>query len=251
MKSENMLVISGLEPTGRSGLLLDVRVARHYELSPVALATCTTSQFKKSFWVNPESPEKLAQAIQNSLPYVKSIKIGLVPTPDVANAIADVISAHKANIKAIYDPVLVSSSGYPLFWGGAYDSLFVLIQEVDLITPNFIEAKMLANINSENPENLCDALIERGAKSVLLKGGHLKEKGVDYLHDGEKLTRIEPEKILDFSIRGSGCLISTAIAAEFAKGKKLSDAVVSAKKFFESAAQKVIELFGEYAFDIR
>lgn len=251
MSDKKILIISGLEPTGKSGLLLDVRVARSYGFLPIALATCTTNQFEKSFWVNPESPEKLAQAILEFLPYVKSIKVGLVPTPVIADAIADAISSREADIKAVYDPVLYSSASHPLFWGGTYESLLSLVKVVDLITPNFIEAKMLADLDLENPESLCNALIERGAKAVLLKGGHLKEKGVDYLHDGKKLVRIEPSKLLDFPIRGSGCLLSCAIAAELGRGKKLLDAVVNAKKFFESSAQTAIELFGEYTFDIR
>jgi len=251
MRQEKILLISGLEPSGAAGLLLDVRVIRHFGFLPIALATCTTSQIKgRVFWINPENPEKLIHSIIEFLPHVTAIKIGLVPTPDIANSIAAAIKDRPASVNVVFDPVLISSADNIMFWGGTYDSLFKLIEQVNLITPNFLEAKKLANIESDDPKSLCENLILRSAKAVLLKGGHLNEKGVDYLHDGNELITIEPEKKFDFSIRGSGCLLSSAIAAEIAKGKNLIDAAISAKRFFENSAQTATDLFGEYVFDI-
>jgi len=250
MGCESVLIVSGLEPSGAAGLLLDVQVIRRLGFWPIALATCTTCQLKgKVFWVNPESPEKLARAIAGYLPYVKAVKIGLVPTPPVAGAIAEAMKG-RGDIRAVFDPVLSTSAGEPTFWGGTYDSLFRLMTEVELVTPNLHEAKALAGTGSDDPEVLCRAVVGRGARAVLLKGGHSAERGVDLFFDGKRLVRVEPEAAIDSDIRGSGCLLSSAIAAQLAGGEELIDAIVRAKRFWESSAQGARELFGELAFDL-
>ncbi|HDH97060.1 MAG TPA: hypothetical protein ENF73_04970, partial [Proteobacteria bacterium] len=133
MANKSILILSGLEPSGAAGLLLDVRVVRRLGFQPIAVATCTTCQHKGAFWIRPENPEKLARAIAGYLPHAGAVKIGLVPTPAMAHAVAESIR-NRGDAKAVFDPVLATSAGMPTFWGGPHGSLLDLIAAVDLIT---------------------------------------------------------------------------------------------------------------------
>lgn len=143
----------------------------------------------------------------------------------------------KYGLRAIVDPVMISTSGSTLLREDAMDALLKLLGYAELVTPNIYEASKICGrkISSvQGAEAAAKEIYSLGPKAVLVKGGHLPGK-VDVLFDGKKMLKIPGGKITDERIHGAGCSFSAAITAGMARGFTLGDAIHKAKMFIESA----------------
>ena len=195
--------------------------------------------------VMPVPPEVVASQLRSLLNDldIRAIKIGQIPTQDVARTIVSELSEYLQNhpIPVIYDPVMISTSGTPLMQSDCIeyvsDALFPLCT---LITPNLPEAESLTGLRLTTTETIMEAgkqLTSRYRTAFLLKGGHAETLDMtDHLFtaEGTHHTFTTP-KITTKNLHGTGCTLSSAIATALAQGNSLPDSVSVAKNLVTEA----------------
>ena len=247
-----VLTLAGFDPSGGAGIIADLRTIESYGCTAVAAITSVTFQnTEKFFGANHQSAESVRGQIEAIVGAfeIAAVKIGMLPTVEVVREVARLIRENKLPSPVI-DPVMESTSGGKLMEDDAFE---VFVTEVlslaRVVTPNIPEAERLAGMNIGNEDEMRQAaarIRELGARAVLIKGGHLKEQrselrnqrsestereAVDLLDDDGQVTVFRTEWIAAPNVRGTGCILSSAIAAAVANGSDLEDAVTSAKHF--------------------
>lgn len=181
-----------------------------------------------------------------------AVKIGMISDPEVARVVAERLRANNAQ-KIVLDPVMVATSGAALSSDSSVvavvDDLFCI---ADVVTPNLSEAEALVRLaverglatwegdvslsTEEDMAHAARAIRCLGAHAVLVKGGHLSGDAVDLLllKDGS-IRRLSSVRIDTHNTHGTGCTLSSAIAANLAKGMDLEEAVGAAKKYLTGA----------------
>ena len=171
-----------------------------------------------------------------------AVKVGMLHSPDIVHAVASAIDRHALK-KVVLDPVMVATSGAVLIDNPAIVALVhELFKRVDLVTPNLDEAALLVGraLDSESAmEAAANELLEKGARAVLLKGGHLPGDMVsDLLISQAGLKHwMRAPRIHSGNTHGTGCTLSSAIAAYLALGHCLHDAVEAARMYVRGALQ--------------
>lgn len=171
---------------------------------------------------------------------VDAVKIGMLATPETVRVVADAIREYQLP-HVVLDPVMVATSGDRLIAPETADALkSELFPLVELITPNLDEGGWLLGRGIDGLNALEDAareLLALGAPAVLLKGGHLPgDWVVDQLVDRSGLSqRFESTRIVTHNGHGTGCTLSSAIAAELASGLPLPEAVARARSYILGA----------------
>jgi hydroxymethylpyrimidine kinase/phosphomethylpyrimidine kinase len=248
-----VLTIAGFDPSGGAGIIADVRTILHFGCRPVAAITSLTFQnAERVFGAIHESAQSVRAQI---LPVIEEspvagVKIGMLPTVEIVLEIARMIRAQTLPAPVI-DPVMRSSSGFELVEEDAIEALrSELIPLARLITPNVPEAEALTGVCIEDEQGMRSAaekLREMGARAVLIKGGHLNQKSevgsqmseerqaIDILNDEGKVTVFRGEWIDTPPVRGTGCMMSSAIASNLARGNSLPESVRVAKLFVADA----------------
>jgi hydroxymethylpyrimidine/phosphomethylpyrimidine kinase len=167
---------------------------------------------------------------------VDALKIGMLHSPELVRVVAWAIDEYQIE-RVVLDPVMVATSGDRLI---AEETVGVLVNElfhrVTLVTPNLDEAALLLGSAISSIGALDDAaarLLALGAHAVLLKGGHLPgDEVVDVLAmRGQELRRLQSSRIASDNVHGTGCTLSSAIAAGLALGLSLPQAVAEARRY--------------------
>jgi hydroxymethylpyrimidine/phosphomethylpyrimidine kinase len=177
---------------------------------------------------------------------VDSVKIGMLGDKDIVKAVHKALLRHRPRF-VVLDTPIVSKSGYPLLDADAIETLKeLLLPSATLITPNSEEAKLLAGMESitslEEAQEAAHRLTELGAKNVLIKGGHIGgDSSTDLLLSGGKVYQLKAKRY-PFEVRGTGCVLASAIASNLAKGKGLLTSVRLAKEFITNAIEKSIAI---------
>jgi len=237
-----VLTIAGSDSSGGAGIQADLKTFGALGVhGACAIAALTAQNTKRVDDVLPVPPEfVLAQmrAVASDLD-VKAIKIGMLATGPIIEAVADGLD-ELPGVPVVLDPVMASHSGDPLLDEGAVDTLkSVLIPAATLVTPNLFEAAMLlGEAKAHNIEQMVAQayrLRDLGAKAVLVKGGHLDGEAIDVLLDDTGEQRLEAPRHVTKNTHGTGCTLSSAIAAGLAKGEPLEKAVKNAKVYVTAA----------------
>ena len=240
-----VLSIAGSDSSGGAGIQADLKTFSSLGVYGATAITAITAQntlgVHAQLAISPEMVHsQIVAVVEDIAPSV--IKIGMLANKDVATAVADALSRY--NIPTILDPVMVSSSGHRLL---AVDAQEVVKERLlplsTLVTPNIPEMEALTAMPLTNvDEKLLAAkyLLSLGAGAVLLKGGH--EEGdtkCDILYqlgaNGIEITHFSTATIATKNIHGTGCTLSSAIAAYMARGLSLEDAVREAKTYIYEA----------------
>ena len=236
------LIIAGSDSGGGAGIQADIKTCTALGVYATTAITAITAQNTLGVHgiqaVTPEMVKKQIYAILQDFT-VDCIKIGMLCNAQIATAVADVLQ--DVNIPIIVDPVMVSTSGHKLLSNDAIttiiDHLFPL---TEVITPNIHEATLLSGVDIICEEDIAHAaniLQQRGCRAVLIKGGHLVgSEATDhlYLHDKKHYTFSTPY-ISTQNTHGTGCTLSSAIAAYRALGYDLYRAVKQAKEYVSQA----------------
>ncbi len=248
-----VLSIAGFDPSGGAGIIADVKTIVQFGCRPAAAITSLTFQNADGFFgATHESAKSLrAQIIPTIAEHAPSaVKVGMLPTAGLVSEVAQLI-LEKWLPPPVVDPVLESSSGARLMEPGAIEALTrELMPLLRLVTPNIPEAEALTGTTIANEEGMRDAtamLREMGARAVLIKGGHAWPKSagksqqsegrvaVDVLNDDGEVTVFRGEWIDAPPVRGTGCMMSSAIAACLAQRITLPESVRLAKRFVADA----------------
>jgi hydroxymethylpyrimidine kinase/phosphomethylpyrimidine kinase len=172
--------------------------------------------------------------------HIACAKTGMLPTREVIREVARLF--RETDLPApVIDPVVRSTSGYELIDDAALTSLIAeLMPLARLITPNIPEAELITKARITDEDGMhraARALRERGARAVLIKGGHLEgATALDLLLDEDgRVTLFREERIETNATHGTGCTLSAAIAASLGRGMTLKDSVATAKRFVTDA----------------
>jgi hydroxymethylpyrimidine/phosphomethylpyrimidine kinase len=259
-----ILTIAGFDPSGGAGIIADIRTIVALGCTPVAAVTSITMQNSEGV---SGAIHQTAEALRAQiLPVVRefrvaAVKIGMLPTRESVREVVRLIQEQKIPAPVV-DPVLRSTSGHELMEPEAREVLLrELMPLARLITPNIPEAEVLTEMRITNEDDMCAAahkLREMGARAVLIKGGHLPESSeararrsirprinrdaVDLLDDQGDVTLMLGEWIDSPSVRGTGCMLSSAIAACLGAGLDLKASVSSAQQFVAESIRHAREL---------
>ncbi len=253
-----VLTIAGSDPSGGAGVQADIKTFEAFGVKSLSVITAITAQTEESVTgVYPVPADQLTQQLASAARQEKidAVKIGMIGS--AANVRAIRFFLHSARIPhIIIDPVLASTSGMPLLEPHGLKYLKdELIPLATVVTPNLDEAGVLTGMRLWNLGTMKEAAriihadacslkkersspLEKGGEggfglSVLIKGGHLTGDSVDVLFDGVNYVEFPAKRIVGKPRHGTGCRLSSAIAACLANGLPLQEAVKKAKKFVE------------------
>lgn len=228
-----VIVIGGTDSSGGAGIARDIATLTELGCEARPVVTAVTAQTDHAVHaVVAVSPDHVAQQLSSALATgrVGAIKTGMLHSGDTVIAIAEVL-ADFAAIPLVIDPVLVSSSGTPLLNPDGSAAIKThLLRLCTLVTPNLPEARLLTGC--ELPEQQAEFLLELGATAVLVKGGHGNgAMSIDQLFQSGMPAAEFAAPRLTASLRGTGCMLASAIAANLSLGKSRHEACSLAKDF--------------------
>jgi len=237
------LTIAGSDSGGGAGIQADLKTFSALGVYGASVITALTAQNTKGVSAIHDVPADFIaaqiDAVFSDLD-VAAVKIGMVSQRAAIETIAAGLERWRQS-KVVLDPVMIAASGDRLLAPDAVDVLKrVLIPRALVITPNLPEAAALLETAPARSEAEMQAqgegLLAAGAKAVLIKGGHGEgTEAVDLLIAATGTTRLAAPRISTTSTHGTGCTLSSAIAAGLAKGLALPDAVGAAKAYVTAA----------------
>ncbi len=244
----NALTIAGSDSGGGAGIQADLKAFSAHGVYGASVITALTAQntceVRGIFDVAPAFIRQQIDTVLDDIE-IHAVKIGMLSQPDVITAVAEGLKA-KANCPIVLDPVMVAKSGDKLLSDSAVNSLRdILLPQADLITPNLPEAGVLLDAPAPGTEEeMADAgqkLLGLGARAVLMKGGHLDTGNladgnlVDLLVTSDGIVRFTSPHVETRNTHGTGCTLSSSIAARLARGDTLPDAVDTARFYMNKA----------------
>ncbi len=237
------VTIAGSDSSGGAGIQADLKTFSALGVYGASVIAALTAQNTRGvsaiFDVPAHFVEEQIAAVFSDL-NVGAVKIGMLSRPDVIEAVAAGLARFKQT-NVVLDPVMVASSGDRLLAPEAVDVLTrVLLPRALIVTPNLPEAAALLDAPPARSESDMRAQAERllalGPKAVLIKGGHMDgAESVDLLVTENSFARLAAERIATRNTHGTGCTLSSAIAAGLAKGLELAEAVRAAKAYLTAA----------------
>lgn len=247
---KNLLSIAGLDPSGGAGIAADLKTFAALGcngMAVIAALTAQNTQGVKAVHV-PLARFTAAQidAVFEDID-VAAVKIGMLASAAVVAAVANRLAFHKPRF-IVLDPVLVATSGDALSAADASEAIVRhLFPLATLITPNIAEAARLSkqaiSADREGMRRAAALLHARGAKAVLVKGGHLEGKTADdLLFHGASYRLYSVPRVMTRNTHGTGCTLSSAIAAYLAQGHELGEAIAAAKTYLTGALAAADEL---------
>lgn len=241
-----VLTIAGSDSGGGAGIQADLKTFAAlgcYGMSAITALTAQNTQMVSAIHAAP--PEFLAaqlDAVAIDIG-VHAVKIGMLHSAPLVHTVARAIDQYELP-HVVLDPVMVSASGARLIEPGAMQALQdELFPRAALITPNLDEAALLLGRPVQGAADMpaaAHALLQLGARAVLLKGGHLPgEQVVDVLLErGAEPQVMRSERVATRNLHGAGCTLSSAVAAFLAQGLPLRLATEAARSFVLDAIKE-------------
>ncbi len=236
------LTIAGSDSGGGAGIQADLKTFSALGVYGTSAITAITAQNTRGvFAVEAVSPAVVRAQITAVLEDIppQAIKIGMLASPEIVAAVADALEHYSGQV--VLDPVMVAKSGDALLTGEAAAELVErLLPRADVLTPNLPEAARLLGRaparDAEETEAQGRALLELGARAVVMKGGHAEGRTcIDRLVTAAGVVPLEQPRLATRNTHGTGCSLSSAIAAELAKGAGVEDAVRRAQAWLHGA----------------
>ena len=244
MKYNTVLTIAGSDSGGGAGIQADIKAISAMGCFASSAITAITAQNTLGVdAVHPVPLDILAAQIDAVLSDIgtDAIKIGMLHSAEVVSLVADKIEQYGIT-NVVLDPVMVSTSGHKLIEENAIEIMKNrLIPLARVITPNIPEAEILSECTitaqQEFPQ-IATLLSHNNSTSVLLKAGHLNgDTLTDYFYNAEdgSMTLLPSKRVETRNTHGTGCTLSSALAAALARGESLTEAAISAKRYIEQA----------------
>tara|TARA_B100001989_G_scaffold242362_1_gene209059 strand:- start:35 stop:817 length:783 start_codon:yes stop_codon:yes gene_type:complete len=236
----NILSIAGSDPSGGAGVQADLKTFAALGGYGMAVITALTAQNTNGVTGVMDVPEDFVKQQLETIfedIHVDAVKIGMLSNAAIIKVVANILKKYTApNI--VLDPVMVATSGDSLISADAVDAMKqYLVPLADVLTPNIPEAEKLSRKAVLDMEEAAKGLLSLGCGAVYLKGGHLKgAQATDILakNDGA-LRKYESDRIDTPNTHGTGCTLSSAIAAYLGHGLPLEDACAKAKDYLTKA----------------
>jgi hydroxymethylpyrimidine/phosphomethylpyrimidine kinase len=235
------LTIAGSESGGGAGIQADLKTFSAFRVFGTSVLTALTAQNSVGvhgvFNVPPEFVVSQLDAVLSDIG-ADAVKVGMLSTAPIVRAVAGALSAH-GHRPVVLDPVMIAKSGDPLLEPEARAALIAgMLPLAEVVTPNLHEAAALADmavVTEADMEEAARRIGKLGPRHVLVKGGHLPGAATDILWDGRAFRRYTAPHLDSPNTHGTGCTLSSAIAAGLARGRPLADAVEEAKRYVTAA----------------
>lgn len=235
------LTIAGSDSGGGAGIQADLKTFSAHHVFGMSVITAVTAQNT----VEVRSIQTMSQEIirdQISAVFddieVHTVKIGMLGSAETIETVAEMLYRYKPQ-HIVLDPVMIAKSGDHLLEEDAIEALKKrLLPMATLVTPNIPEAETLSGITIQSKQDLyeaCEGLEQLGAKAILLKGGHSAGDPNDLFYDGTTYSWLNGERIHTKNTHGTGCTLSSAIAANLANGLGIEDAIRQSKEYITQA----------------
>jgi hydroxymethylpyrimidine/phosphomethylpyrimidine kinase len=236
------LTVAGTDSGGGAGVGADLQTMAAHGVFGTSVVTATTAQNTHEVADTNVLPVEHVRAQYRAVADdfdVRAVKTGMLATAPVVEAVADLLADLDA--PAVVDPVMVAASGDRLLSAAAEDAYDDLLAAATLATPNADEAGVLAGgevATADDARWAGEAIRETGADAVLVKGGHLDgDEVVDTLVTADGVERFTHPRVATDATHGSGCVLSSAVAARLASGTALDAAVGATTRFLERAVR--------------
>jgi hydroxymethylpyrimidine/phosphomethylpyrimidine kinase len=235
------LTIAGSDSGGGAGIQADLKTFSAFRVFGTSVLTALTAQNSVGvhgvFNVPPEFVVSQLDAVLSDIG-ADAVKVGMLSTAPIVRAVAGALSAH-GHRPVVLDPVMIAKSGDPLLEPEARAALIAgMLPLAEVVTPNLHEAAALADmavVTEADMEEAARRIGKLGPRHVLVKGGHLPGAATDILWDGRAFRRYTAPHLDSPNTHGTGCTLSSAIAAGLARGRPLADAVEEAKRYVTAA----------------
>ena len=242
------LTIATSDSGGGAGIQADLkafaRAGCHGMSAVVALTAQNTAEVRAVHEAPPDFIRTQLETLWDDIG-VDAAKTGMLFSAPIIETVAAFLAENP--VPLVVDPVMVAASGAKLLQDDAISVLIALLLPLaTVVTPNLHEACVLAGLpysEEANRERLAEAIHERGARAVVVTGGHGTE-AVDWLFDGERHVPIPVERYGDATTHGSGCTHSATLAALLAHGAKLEEAARGAADVASEAVRNGYALGG-------
>ncbi len=235
------LTIAGSDSSGGAGIQADIKTMTAngvYAMSAVTALTAQNTTGVQGIWEVP--PAFLAQQLDCIFTDIppEAVKIGMVASEKLIDVIAQKLREYGAR-HVVLGPVMISTAGSRLISEAAVGALEKeLFPLAELVTPNIPEAEILSTMKIQTPAHMEEAARRISCQygcQVLLKGGHARNDANDLLVNGEETQWFYGTRIHTQDTHGTGCTLSSAIAANLAKGYPMAQAVERAKTYLSNA----------------
>jgi len=243
------LTIAGSDSGGGAGIQADLKTFSALGVYGMSVLTSITAQNTLGVQgIHDLPPEFVGLQIDSVMQDIgaDAVKIGMLSNIQIIKIVSKKIKEYKVK-NLVIDPVMVAKGGDRLLKEDAVEALKQdLIPLAIIVTPNLIEAEVLSGLKIQNIIDMKEAaqeIYKLGPRNVLIKGGHLlSEEAIDFLYDGESFKEFKAERINTKNTHGTGCTLSSAIAAGLAQEKEIEEAVDIAKRYITLAIQNSLDI---------
>lgn len=242
------LTIAGSDCSGGAGIQADLKTMTMNGVYAMSVLTALTAQNTTGVRsIEEVSPvflkDQIDMVFEDIVP--DAVKIGMVSSSELIRVIAERLAYYGAR-NVVVDPVMVATSGSALMKTDAVQTLIDEFLPLSvLVTPNIPEAEILSGMSITNEDEMCMAAVQIGEAyrcAVLLKGGHMINDANDLLYADGQMMWFEGKRIDNPNTHGTGCTLSSAIAANLAKGFSLEESVRRAKDYISGALSAMLDL---------
>lgn len=245
---KKVLTIAGSDCSGGAGIQADLKTfSAHgvYGMSViVSVVAENTSRVIDIQDISPDMILKQMDAVFEDIE-VDAVKIGMLSGCECMRAVSEGLRKYKPE-NIVIDPVMLAKGGHALMQLNAIEFFkSQLIPFAHMLTPNIPEAEVLTGMKIDSVPEMKEAaqiIYSMGAKSVLVKGGHLNGDAEDILFDGTNFYSFKTKRIDTKNTHGTGCTFSSAIASNLALGKDLYNSVNAAKEYVTMAIEHSLEI---------
>ena len=242
------LSIAGSDSSGGAGIQADIKTMAMngvYAMTAItALTAQNTTGVRAIQEVTPLFLRQQLDAVFEDI-FPDGVKIGMIPSAQLVKTAAQGLRDYGAK-RIVVDPVMVATSGSALMKSEAVEALTKeLLPLADVVTPNIPEGEVLSGRKIQTEEDMEQAakvISESYGCAVLLKGGHSVSDANDLLYKDGKCQWFTGKRIHNPNTHGTGCTLSSAIAANLAKGFSLEESVQRAKEFISGALEAMLDL---------
>ncbi len=244
-----VLTIAGFDPTGGAGTLADIKALENHKVLGLAVITANTIQTEENVLaVSWEKQDFVLQQLTTILNHYKPevVKIGIVQNCQNLLLYINLIKDKYPSTQIVWDPVFKATGSFSFTDNADEATLHSILNLIDVITPNYLEIHDLVQSKKDALEKACEL---SQYCTVILKGGHNENAlGFDYLIQKGNIQTYAPKKLSDFPKHGSGCVLSSVIAANLALGEPIEYAMYNAKRYMEKYLESNHTLLGYHAF---
>lgn len=242
------LTIAGSDSGGGAGIQADLKTFAALNVYGMSALTAITAQNTCGVTavqgIDPEVVEAQIRAVVSDIG-VDATKTGMLFSAPIINGVAKTLR-DLALTHVVVDPVMIATSGDRLLQPDAEESLRTdLLPLATIVTPNLDETAVLVGHTVKGLDAMqaaAEAIVGTGVKAVLVKGGHATEKATDVFYDGKAMVLLAGEVVETKNTHGTGCTLSSAIAAYLARGLPLLDAVRQAKTYLTGALKQSLSI---------